>query len=652
VKRAVALCALVALLVPASAAAHATLLRTMPANGAVLAHAPQRVVVQFDDVVRVGHANAAVDNATGSSVLGGRPAARGRVLTLPLRRNLARGAYSVRWSIVSDDGHLEQGVIAFAVGAGSAPPTSVLGASTPLSWSDVLLRLLYYGGILAAGGVVVFGLVARPFGRAALRRPLDHLVFFALLAAFLGGSGMLHGAVSGTRYDLVLKVAVTVALVGGAAAALAPMYPRAEPVAFAAALALLAAPTLAGHALDRNQPLWLSIPADLAHVASAGVWLGGLLALAFALPRANPSEVERGRVVARFSTAAGVTVAVLAVTGVLRALTELNAVRELWTTSYGRSLLVKTALFATLLAFGLVNRTRLLATFRRLRRSVLAEIVLVLGVVGVVAVLTELRPGRDRAAAAAAAPSVPALGQPPALPPPDAVVDARELGGLALAVARTPGRATVTLVDADANGANGHTVAIDGAGATPCGAGCYQGAAAPGPLRVTVDGRTATFDVPATAPDGSALLARLTRAYEKLRSVVFEEQLASSPTQRIDTVFVEVAPDKLRYRTAHGPSAVVIGARRWDSAGPGKPYVESPQTPIRPIQPYWNDTTNVHVVAPGVLTFLDRTIPAWFRVELRRDRLPRVVHMTAAAHFMVDRYLGFDTPVDVSPPSR
>lgn len=649
-----ALVALVALVAPASAAAHATLLRTIPANGAVLAHAPRTVVVQFDDAVRVGRSNAAVDNATNQSVLAGRPVAHGRVLALPLRAHLAGGDYSVRWSIVSDDGHLEQGVIAFAVGAGASPPTAVLGASTPLSWSDVVLRLLYYGGLLAAGGAVVFALIARPVGRSALRRPLDHLLFFGLLAAFLGGSGMLHRAASGTRYELVLEVAVPIAVVGGAAAALAPLFVRVEQIAFACGIALLAAPTLAGHALDRNQPRWLSVPVDLAHTASAGIWLGGLLALAFVLPRAAPTDAVRARVVARFSTTAGVTIVVLAVTGVLRALTELNAVHEIWSTSYGRSLIVKTALFAVLLALGWLNRARLLTAFAALRRSVLAEIVLVLAVIGVVSVLTELRPGRDQALAAAAAASTtaPAVGRPPVLPAPGAVVDARELGRLAVTIARTPGTASVTLIDSNGDGANGHAVTVDGSPTTSCGPGCYRARATAGPLHVRVDATPMIFAIPAVAPSGRMLLDRLTRTYDALRSVVFEEKLASGPTQRLDTLFSEVAPDKLRYRTKNGPSAVVIGARRWDSAGPGKPYVESQQTPLRPIQPYWRVVTNVHLVARGELTFVDRTIPAWFRVVVRPDNLPRVVHMTAAAHFMTDRYVGFDTPVDVSPPSR
>jgi len=67
--------------------------------------------------------------------------------------------------------------------------------------------------------------------------------------------------------------------------------------------------------------------------------------------------------------------------------------------------------------------------------------------------------------------------------------------------------------------------------------------------------------------------------------------------------------------------------------------------------PTWTTFSNVHEVAPGVLTFLDRGIPAWFRVTLAGP-LPRTLHMTAAAHFMTEHYVGFDVPATVSPPSR
>src|SRR4029077_13757574 len=122
----------VALITPASAAAHATLVRTEPSDGAVLDRAPRVVRIEFDDRVRVAPDNAAVSNLTSSSVLDGRPHAAGRELLIPLQSGLKDGAYSVRWSIVSDDGHREQGVLAFAVGSGVASPHSVLGASAPL----------------------------------------------------------------------------------------------------------------------------------------------------------------------------------------------------------------------------------------------------------------------------------------------------------------------------------------------------------------------------------------------------------------------------------------------------------------------------------------------------------------------------------------
>jgi copper transport protein len=625
------------------------MLQTSPANGAVLAKAPTEVVVVFDDSVRVGKGNAAVDNATQRSVLAGKATARGRELTIPLER-LRDGAYSVRWSIVSDDGHREEGVLAFAVGAGSAAPHSVLGASVPLTWSDILLRTLYYLGVLGGGGLVVFALLTRRILGPALQRPLVHLLFFALLLAFLGGSGILHSAPPGTRFALVMKVALTVSLVGGAAAALAPTIPWLLPLAGAASLALLAAPSLSGHALDRDQPRVLAVLADLAHMGSAAVWFGGLIAIAYAVPRATDDDATRRAVVARFSTAALVSVIVLGATGVGRALTELSTVSQLWSTSYGRALLVKTAIFVPLLGIGWLNRTLFLRAFARLRRSTRVEAIAIVGIVVAVAILTELAPGRKAARSLAAAP--PAAAQPPALPPRDAVVDARELGSLAVAVARQPNTTIVPLVGPDATGVDDRDVAVNGTPADSCGPGCYRApSATAGPLLVSVDGRSLTFDLSSSAPDAAAVLRRITRSYRASRTIVFDETLASSPTNAQTTRFTAVAPHSLSYVTRGGPSAIVIGTRRWDRSSASAPWQPTSQTLIDVTSPYWTQPTNVHLVGKNTITFLDRRIPAWFRVTYDGSR-PTVSHMTAAAHFMTDRYVGFDVPAEVSPPSR
>jgi copper transport protein len=638
---------LVALALPAGAAAHATLLRTIPASGAVLERAPSVVRVEFDDKIRVAPGNAAVANAGGASVLRAKARTNGHVLSLPLRARLADGAYSIRWSVVSDDGHREAGVIAFAVGRGAPTPASILGASAGLGWADVVLRAIYYLGLLAGAGAAAFGLAMRGVASARLRRPLAHLMFFSFLATFIGASAIVHAAPTGTRYALVLKIALTVSLVGGAAAALAPTYPALLILAGACALALLAAPTLSGHALGHDQPRGLAAVVDLAHSTSAAVWFGGLLALAFVVPTAA-DESQRRALARRFSTMALAAVIVLGLTGLGRALTELSAVSQVWSTSYGRALIIKTALFLPLLGVGWLSRALLAGAFARLRRSVLIEVTVITAILVVVGVLTDLRPGKLVGAAAPAAAAAQAPGPPP-LPPAAAVVDARELGTLAVAVARLPGEVTVTILGADGSAATGLIVSVDGASTRVCGAGCYWAPAAAGSVRVRVSGRSIVFDVPTTAPGGRVALARVTRAYRASKSVVFHESLRSTPTNSQTTRFELVAPDRLSYRTNGGIEAIVIGAHRWDRLTPHGRWLRSQQTRLDVLQPFWHAARNVHVVAPGVLTFLDPTLPAWFRLDISGPRLRRL-GMTAAAHFMVERYTVFNGPVSISPP--
>ncbi|HEX6761634.1 MAG TPA: copper resistance protein CopC [Gaiellaceae bacterium] len=390
--RALAVLVLAALVAPAAATAHARLVRTVPADGADVVRAPHQVLVEFDDTVRASAGNAAVANTSRRSVLAGAARAHGHVLLLPLRPRLPRGAYTVRWSIVSEDGHREQGVLAFAVGPTAAPPEPVLAAHAPARARDVALRALYYFGLLVASGATVFALLARGLLGARLRRPLAGLLFLSLLVAFVGASGLAAGAASGTRFDVVLEVAVVVALVGAASAALAPAAAPLLAVSGGCALALTVAPALAGHALDRDQPTVLAPLLDVAHTLAAAVWLGGLVAASWLLPRASRDTWERRAVLRRFSSAAVIAVVVVAATGLGRAFTELGGIDHLWTTSYGHALLVKTLLFAALLVLGSRSRALLEQRSPRLARAIAVEIAAIALIVVVVAVLTQLRP--------------------------------------------------------------------------------------------------------------------------------------------------------------------------------------------------------------------------------------------------------------------
>src|SRR5207249_11321719 len=128
-----------------------------------------------------------------------------------------------------------------------------------------------------------------------------------------------------TRFGTVTAVAAVIAGIGAVLAAVAPVYPRLEPLPFLAGFALLPLPTLAGHSLDRGRPL-LEPAVDFFHVAAASFWLGGLVALGLALT----GSADRAPMLRRFSNVALVSVLVLAATGVTSAFAELRSLGQAW----------------------------------------------------------------------------------------------------------------------------------------------------------------------------------------------------------------------------------------------------------------------------------------------------------------------------------
>jgi len=653
-RRVVLVCLLVAAALGGRAApawAHANLVRTDPANGAVLVRAPAAVRVVFDEDVRVGPGVAAVRNGGGSILRGRARIVGGNSLVVALRHGLADGDYSVRWSIFSDDGHLESGVIAFAVGAGRAPPQAGLEpVATGPTLDSTFSRWLFTAGTLGAVGIALLGLIVvrRPDGETAERIALLLVVSAVFVAGGAGSEAHRVGLDTrdGTALTVGLVVAVVVALLAGAAT----LERRALRPALVLALGLVAVPSVAGHALDPGLAR-VNVGADVLHVAGAAAWAGVLVGVV-ALPLA-PTELRRA------SSLALVGAAVVAMTGIVRASFELLAVSQLWSTGYGRALLVKTAFFVLLVWLGRLNRARLvpLLARARLRRNVTAELVLLAGLVAAVAVLVQLRPGRNTIALAAApapAVSVAEPGPQPPRPPRGAVVLAREAGPLAVAVEVEPRRLTAIVLSPAGGGLSGLGVRFlpAGAAAVPCGSGCYSAPlAARGTVTVEVTGlgpmRRATFALPASAPAADKLVRRAQRVFHGLAGVSYRERLASDLTHVVVSRWRIERPNRVFYAIPGGAEGIVVGTRRWDRDTPGGRWRASAQTPLTQPATQWETSTNAHVVARGrgtvTVTFADPGIPAFFSVVFdRRTLLPRVLHMTAAAHFMTDRYTGFD----------
>ena len=141
---------------------------------------------------------------------------------------------------------------------------------------------------------------------------------------------------------------------------------------------------------------------QMVHLLAAGLWLGGLVPLAWLLERARSASgtawisVAR-EVVPRFSQMGYAAVALLAATGAVNTLLLVGSTQALVGTPYGRLLGLKILLFLAMVTLALFNRFRLLPRLRRearaseaaaaLARSVLFEQGLGLAILAVVSVL-------------------------------------------------------------------------------------------------------------------------------------------------------------------------------------------------------------------------------------------------------------------------
>jgi copper transport protein len=632
--------ALAALLAPGAAWAHASLVRTDPSDGAVLAHSPAQVSFTFDDAVRAGPGIEAIRNG-GASVLGAKAqVAERKTLLVPLRPGLPDGDYSVRWSIISEDGHLESGVLAFAVGLGRAPPVAGLAAeATGPTVETVAARWLFFAGVLGAVGMAIFTFVVRP--RDQERIPI--IVSTAGVLAALGAAQEIHRVGLATRDGKALGAAFVVALVVATLGAAATLDRRALRPALVAALPLGVLPSFAGHALDAGLPR-INIVADVLHVFSAAAWIGVLVGLV----------AVRGADLRRAGMLALASVALLGATGITRAVYELTGLSQLWETSYGRALLVKTGLLLGALALGWLLR-------RRVEQRAGVELVLVAVLIVAVSVLVELRPGRNVVSVVQAVANASQPSAPPPPPPAGAVVLARESGSLGVAVAVEAKGVTAIVLSPAGGGLSGLSVAINGHNSLACGSGCYSADVAPGrTVTVSVGGfgptQTVRFELPAHTPVADAFVRRAASLYRSMSSAVYTERLASDETHAIVASWRVEAPGRVEYSIAGGGAqGIVIGDRRWDRATATGAWAESEQTPLHQPATQWTYAVNAHVLARAASTitvsFVDPTIPAYFTATFdRRTLRPRVVHMTAASHFMTDRYLGFNAPRAIRPP--
>ena len=102
-----------------SAFAHAEVEATSPVKGAVLTSAPRSVWIQFGEKLLVldkNHINSiTVTNSLGKRMENSLTVISGTRATAKIKRTLATGKYTVKYRVVSEDGHVVNGSYFFSV---------------------------------------------------------------------------------------------------------------------------------------------------------------------------------------------------------------------------------------------------------------------------------------------------------------------------------------------------------------------------------------------------------------------------------------------------------------------------------------------------------------------------------------------------------
>ncbi len=377
-----------------AAFAHASLIKSDPADSSVSDAAPKSVTLRFSEAVRPlvarlihpgGHTEVLKDIGEKGDTI---------VFTLP--DTLENGTHILSWRVTSSDGHPIGGGLVFSIGAPStiAPsvePQTDLAVRSGLWAARLVLMLgLVFGvggtafSILIAGqpvareewpvgGLLLAGLLATPLligfqGLDALGEPVRALLRWDAWSAGLFATGFGRAVVLGaTALVLAYAARQTGRRIGIVLASLSLLN---------VGLAIASA----GHAATAS-PTLLTRPALFLHAITATLWIGALLPLAILFKQQSFGAMLPLK---RFSAAIPLIVGVLILSGLALAVVQLRTVTALWTTDYGQVLLAKLALVAALLLLAAFNRYRLTepvlagskTAVRQLRRSILAEVVL------------------------------------------------------------------------------------------------------------------------------------------------------------------------------------------------------------------------------------------------------------------------------------
>ena len=379
--------ALVMVLLGASpASAHSELERSDPANGGMVSVGRTDLTLYFTQTMDPGSSTFdlhTLDGVEETVEVSSTDANGGSVVTITTAP-LKRATYVLDWRVLSrEDGHATRGSVLFGVGIRPVVvPTSGLGLpetkALVLRWLDLVALLMAIGAVAVSFRVLdalgESGAAARRRGRYIALLAAGTAVVTGILTALVStqSSDLSTSAwidttwktLTGTPWGhlwLVREVALVVAALALVVWTVRHGSPaRLRMIAMGALLVAAWMEGWAGHAAALPSRTFLAIFVAAVHIIAAGVWAGGLIALALCLVPLNRRDPQRrGPIVTTawraFSPMAALAAVVLLASGLVESGLHVTGVDSIVSTVWGAVLMAKVALLVLALGFAGIN---------------------------------------------------------------------------------------------------------------------------------------------------------------------------------------------------------------------------------------------------------------------------------------------------------
>jgi copper transport protein len=373
--------------------AHAVLIASEPADGALLSAPPKQVTLNFSEVI--APLALRLLDATGKVTLLKTYRQEQQSLIVDMPSEIGVGTSILSWRVTSQDGHPVAGTVSFSINRADQERLNSAVADQerrfPL-WLTHVLNILLLATVV--GGAFFYSWIAPARSDAAVRWLilLSPLAILVAVAHFVAETIDAVGDISGLSnvslwWQPVAATSGISMLVTGVALTLAALSLR-RPGRGAKAVSLIAiglaglAFAINGHAATAS-PQLLMKPLVFLHLVALLFWSGSLVPLLVRLRRDLPESAD---VLKSYSTPIRSAVMVLVPSGIVIAGVQLGAFSELWNSGYGVVLSIKIALLAMLFGLAGVNRFSLtpriksgdVSALRLLRVSIGGEIGLVI----------------------------------------------------------------------------------------------------------------------------------------------------------------------------------------------------------------------------------------------------------------------------------